>query len=298
MFRRIKLISATGQEIEIGEDLDAYVLDQDGLNLGTVGATHNMTQFIDLIGKHLDSTILNPRDIAVTGWIIGESESVIMERKILLNSLVNPMYQVTLQINNYALDFRPDASIEYSTNYLENNEYMCRFLIQGTAPMPLYRLKNYNIYHQTVEYKSNFHFPFAIPKKKGIIFGYLPLESLANMPNQGDVESGLTIIYTAKGGYVVNPKLVNNTTDQIVEVTYTLTDGSTMEICTEMGNQYITIKSHGNTYNGLRYLTKESDIDMVLYPGINKLDLYATEGMEYLQASTQFTPRFLEVEGR
>ena len=100
------------------------------------------------------------------------------------------MYQVTLQINNYALDFRPDASIEYSTNYLENNEYMCRFLIQGTAPMPLYRLKNYNIYHQTVEYKSNFHFPFAIPKKKGIIFGYLPLESLANMPNQGDVESG------------------------------------------------------------------------------------------------------------
>ena len=98
-FRTIKLVSDTGYEVEIGENSDAYVLDQDGLDLGEVNSTHNMTQYIDLIGKHLDSNVLSPRDISIIGWIIGEDEAVINKRKRMLNRLVNPSYKVKLEVN-------------------------------------------------------------------------------------------------------------------------------------------------------------------------------------------------------
>lgn len=299
-FRTIKLVSDTGYEVEIGENSDAYVLDQDGLDLGEVNSTHNMTQYIDLIGKHLDSNVLSPRDISIIGWIIGEDEAVINKRKRMLNRLVNPSYKVKLEMGDYALEFYPDSSIQYSKEWDYNNEWMCKFQIQGTAAMPLFRLKDYNIYGETYVVRSNFHFPFAIPKEQGIMFGYYPFSSFARMPNMGDVESGFTFVCKASNGNAINPGIENLTTGTNIRLNYTLLDGETLEICTEIGKQYIKIiDSSGNEINGMKYLTSDSEIDMTLALGINKLVLVADDDTsKYLTAKAIFSPRFLEVEGR
>ena len=94
--RTLKLISDSGQTFIISEDADDYILDQDGLDLGVVGSTHNMTQYIDLIGQHLDSTVLSPRDIKIIGWIIGKDFAEIKKRKLKLNRAINPLYNVKL----------------------------------------------------------------------------------------------------------------------------------------------------------------------------------------------------------
>ena len=48
----------------------------------------------------------------------------------------------------------------------------------------------------------------------------------------------------------------------------------------------------------MKYLTIESDIDMVLALGFNKLSVEADTGEDELDVNVEFSPRFLEVEGR
>lgn len=297
-YRKITLISDTGQSIIIAEDADDYVLDQDGLDLGSVNSTHNMTQYIDLIGKHLDSTVLSPRDISIVGWIIGDTFEKIKQHKIKLNKLVNPLYWVKLEYGKFALDFLPDSSIKYSTEWESNNSYMCKFQIQGTAPMPLFRLKDYNTFRETVEKMSQFHFPVVIPKKTGVKFGFYPWENIKNMPNDGDVESGMVIVLTAKDSDVKNPRIVNETTGTEIAFNYTLLKGEILNINTVLGQQTVTLIKNGVSTNAIKYLTIESDIDMTLALGINRLMPYAEEGIDGLNVHVEFSPRFLEVEGR
>lgn len=297
-FRTIKLISDTGYEVEIGENSETYVLDQDGLDLGEVNSTHNMTQYIDLVGKHLDSTVLSPRDISIIGWVIGKDEFEINKRKRMLNRLVNPSYKVRLEMGDYALEFYPDSSIQYSKEWDYNNEWMCKFQIQGTAPMPLFTLKDYDTYGQTVTLKGGIHFPLAIPKSTGIVLGYYPLESLSKMANTGDVESGFTLYLSAEGGDVTNFRLTNLTTGQKIQFNTTIQNGQNVEICTEIGKQYAKLVSKGTETNIMKYLSEDSDIDMTLALWINKMELFSETGEEFLKAKLKFSPRFLEVEGR
>ncbi len=297
IFRSIRLISHSGFSVTIAHDADDYVLDEDGLDLGAVGGNHNTTQYIDLIGSHLDSTILQPRDINIVGWIIGEDEREIETRKILLNKAINPMYDVRLEFNDYALTFRPDSSILYARTWKENNEYMCKFQIQGTATMPLFFLKDPNTYGQTVELMSACHFPWTIPKDKGMVFGYYPMNSIAKMPNLGDVESGFKLTFDMEGA-VKNPALVSLTNGEKVQFNREFEAGERLEICTELGEQYARIISHGKVANALKYLTADSSIDMKLALWINNLDVTADEGVDNIKAKLTFSPRFLEVEGR
>lgn len=296
-YRRVKLVSEAGQTVELAEDADDYCLDQDGLDLGTVDSTHNMTQFIDLVGKHLDSTVLSPRDVSIVGWIIGKDLNEIKKRKIVLNKAINPMYDVKLEYGEYALDFRPDSSIQYSPSWQENNGYMAKFQIQGTAPMPLFRLKDYNTFRQNVEKTSNFHFPLVIPKNIGVKFGYYPLESVRNMPNEGDVASGLE--FTLKANVDThNPIIVNETTGTSIAFDYTLEAGDTLIINTELGNQYVTLLQGSMKTNAMKYLTIKSDIDMTLALGFNKIRIYSDDREADVEVQAKFSPRFLEVEGR
>lgn len=297
-FRSITLLSSTGQTITIAEDADDYVLDQDGLDLGTATATHNMTQYIDLIGKHLDSTVLSPRDISIIGWIIGKDLDEIKKRKIKLNKTINPMYEIKLEIGNYALNFRPDTSIQYSKEWNYNNEYMVKFQIQGTAPMPLFLLKDYGTYRQNVEKKSEFHFPFSVPKNKGIKFGYFPFESIRNMPNDGDVESGIIVTLTAGATAIKNPTIKNLTNGESIKFEMTLNSGEKLVVNTELGQQTATLIQGSLKTNAMKYLTIESDIDMVLALGFNRIDVEAETGEDDMEIKVEFSPRFLEVEGR
>lgn len=297
-FRRITLLNQSGQSIIIAEDSDDYVLDQDGLDWGSANASHNMTQYIDLIGKHLDSTVISPRDISIVGWIIGKDYDEIQKKKVSLNRLINPMYPLILEYGEYALDFRPDSSIQYSKEWNYNNAYMCKFQIQGTAPMPLFRLKKYSTFRKKVDKTSDFHFPLVIPKNKGVKFGYYPLESVRTMPNDGDVASGMTVTLTAGSVDAVNPRIVNETTGTQIAFKYTLAAGDSLIVNTELGQQTATLLQGSVQTNALKYLTIESDIDMTLDLGFNKIFAYADSGEDELDINVKFSPRFLEVEGR
>lgn len=301
-FRRVKIINESRGSIEIAEDgteESGYILDENGLDFGTVEAAHNMTQFIDLVGQHLDSTVLQPRDIEITGWIIGTDWEDIQKKKAKLDKIVNPLRELTAEFGEYAIDFRPDASIYYAKDWDSNNAYMVNFMIQGTAPMPLFRLKKYTEFRQNVEKVSEFHFPIIIPKSNGVKMGYFPYESVRNMPNSGDVPHGMEITITADSGDVQNPRIVNMSTGAEIRFNYTLKQGDSLIINTELGAQTVTLLQGSLKTNAIKYVTIESDIDMVLELGFNRMMLYDESGEEAdATIMIRFSPRFLEVEGR
>ena len=48
----------------------------------------------------------------------------------------------------------------------------------------------------------------------------------------------------------------------------------------------------------MKYLSEDSNIDMTLALWVNKMELFAETGKDFLQVKLKFSPRFLEVEGR
>ncbi len=300
MFRTILIRNNIGMEVVISEKADDYVLDESGLDLGTVQGSHNMTQYIDLIGKNVDSTVLQPRSISITGYIIGETELEIQKRKNLLNRLFNPMTECTLEYGEYALDFKPDNSIAYSTDYKDNNEYWTKFMVQGTAPMPMFRLKKYNDYRQSEFMKPKFKFPFSIPKEKGIMFAYLAFESLTHTPNRGDVESGFLFELTVLEGFegtISNPKILNETNGEFIAFNLNMVQGDSLKFSTILGQQFVEWTHEGITENGMKYISEDSYIDAKLALGFNTIKLLADKNEGALVGRITFTPRFLEIEG-
>lgn len=298
MFRQVILTNSYLQKsVVIDESSDEYVLDEDGLNISPIEATHNLTQYINLIGSHLNSTALNPRNIQLLGWVIGKDEQEIQNRKLLLNKLINPLHNIVLTKGAYVIEFQPDTSIQYSTNYRENNEVLAKFQIQGTAFKPYWRLVQPNVYRKSVDLQQGFSFPLVITKNKGVIFGYYPIGSIADVDNFGDLEVGFLLRYQALGT-VVNPEVQNVDTKESIVLNCILDEGDLVELCTEQGNQYVTIRrNNGSVENGLNYLTSNSKIDMLLKLGKNSLEMFADSGKNELEVQLSFSPRFLEIEG-
>lgn len=305
IFKRIKLISGP-YEIEIGEDLNDYVLDEEGLDLGTVDGSFNTTQYIDLIGSHLDSTALLPRNLNIVGWIIGDSTDDIESKKHKLNRGINPLRDVRLEYKLYALDFRPDSSINYSKSYIENNEYMCKFQIQGTAHKPLFKLKQETEYRESLKKTKAFRFPFAIPKGRKIVFGYTPFSNVYNLYNQGDIKSGVTFIFhflPSEEHQLTTadiPVIYNDTTGSKIEINedVKMRLGDRVEICTELGNQFVRLYSGDSVKSLLSKVTRDSNLGMTLEQGTNTISYLSRDNLiNEFRIEARFTPRFLEVEG-
>ena len=118
------------------------------------------------------------------------------------------------------------------------------------------------------------------------------------MPNDGDVESGMIITLIAESGNVKNPKISNMTTGENIEFKIDLNLGDKLVIDTQLGQQAVTLIQGTLRTNAMKYLTIESDIDMTLRLGFNRMTMSAEVGEDNLDMSIEFSPRFLEVEGR
>ena len=109
--------------------------------------------------------------MAISGWVIGDDYDELKVNKEILNRLVNPLHTIDAVVQDkYKLTFKPDFSVKYSVSYEENNEVLCKFLIQGTCADPMFTTKD----KQTALIASiipKFRFPLVIPQNKGLLMG-------------------------------------------------------------------------------------------------------------------------------
>lgn len=293
MIESIVLTNTTNlQSVLLDKEISELVLDE--ADLGTVKGTHHSYSYLNQVGVYIDSTTLGDRTVSISGWVIGDTYEELLLNKKVLNHLVNPMHSIdVIYKDRYKLTFKPDYSVQYSVSYEENNEVLCKFLIQGTCPDPTFTTKE----RQTALVSSivpKFHFPLVIPKDKGIIMGLRKQSLVATLNNEGDINTGLLITISCTGE-VTNPTIQNLSTQEFIKINKELTTGEQIIISTSSGEKYIKGILKGVESNYFKYMDFDSSW-IQLKVGENTLKYTAEEGANNLEVLISFLPRYLEVQ--
>lgn len=282
---------STLQSVLIDREESDFVLGT--LNLGTVTSTPHTYKYLNQIGVYVNSTTLEEREISLEGWVIGDTQDLLSQNKMVLNRLLNPLKMVILTVGAYQLEFLPKTSISYSTDWQENNEVLCKFLIQGICPNPLFSLAS----EQTILLATTtprFHFPWVIPEETGTIFGLREPSKLQEINNTGDVPIGAIFTFTCTSN-VVNPKILNINTQEFLRIDKTITPEETITISTVNGEKSIRGILNGVESNYFSYWDLESTW-LQLPVGLTPFKYDADENPGGLEVSISFTPQYLEVQ--
>lgn len=284
--------TTTLQSVLLDKDQSKLVLDE--ADLGTVEGTHHSYKYVSQVGVYIDSTTLEQRVVAISGWVIGDTYEELKANKSVLNKLINPMHSIEAVVQDqYKLTFKPDYSVKYSASYEENNEVLCKFLIQGTCADPMFTTKD----RQAALIASiipKFRFPLIIPQDTGILMGLREPFLLATLNNAGDIDTGLLITFSCKST-VINPSLLNVDTRETLKINKTMSAGEQIIVSTASGEKHIKGVVNSTEYNYFRYMDFDSTW-LQLHPGINTLKYDADDNVDGLEVLISFSPKFLEVQ--
>lgn len=284
--------TVTLQSVLLDKNNSELVLDE--ADLGTVEGTHHSYKYVSQVGVYIDSTTLEQRVVAISGWVIGNTYDELKANKGVLNKLINPLHTIEVVVQDkYKLDFKPDFSVKYSASYEENNEVLCKFLIQGTCADPMFtkKLRQSALIASTI---PKFHFPLIIPKNTGLIMGLREPSLLATINNGGDIDTGMLITFSCTST-VTNPVLLNVNTREFIKINKTIASGEQVIVSTSSGNKYIKGVMKGEESNYFKYLDFDSTW-LQLHTGDNILKYDADNNVEGLEVLISFLPKYLEVQ--
>lgn len=284
--------TVTLQSVLLDKDNSYFVLDE--ADLGTVEGTHHSYKYVSQVGVYIDSTTLEQRTVAISGWVIGDTYDGLRKNKKILNRLVNPLHTIDAVIQEkYKLTFKPDYSVKYSVSYKENNEVLCKFLIQGTCADPMFTTKDKQsaLIASTI---PKFRFPLVIPQGTGILMGLREPSLLATLNNGGDIDTGLLVTFSCTST-VTNPSLLNVDTREFIKVNKTMSAGEQIVISTGSGEKYIKGIVDGVEYNYFKYMDFDSTW-LQLHTGENTLKYDADSNVAGLEVLISFLPKYLEVQ--
>lgn len=293
MIESVCLMNLNTQDTIVIDKSDSdFVLDTP--DFGTVKGTHNSYRYVNQIGVCIDSTTLNDRSISISGWVIGDTYDILEINKAKLNHVVNPLQTIrAIVLDSYRIDFKPDYSVKYSTSYAQNNEVLCKFLIQGTCADPLFTMVSSQgaLIASTI---PKFKFPLIIPTD-GILLGLREPALLMDIKNPGDIETGMIITLACSTAAVKNPILYNLTSGYAIRVLKSMEPGETIIISTVMGKKFIHGIIDSTELNYLKYFDFSTSW-LQLIPGINTIKYDAAENPQNLEVSIRYQPKFLEVQ--
>lgn len=288
--------NVTGDKLPLSmTETPVYVLSN--VSWGSVSGTHNAYSFVNQVGEYVTNTVLGTRDVSIQGYVIAENEALMNERKAFLNSFVNPQQEIKLQYKDYDLDFLPDASIKWSTEYADNNDRFALFEIDGYAPDPLFESVTDNKL-EMANAIGGFYFPLVISETPdppgGLIFGTISNELIANVYNGGAVPVGIEIVFKAKGT-LTNPSITHIGKQEFFKINKGMVAGEEIRVNTVVGEKGVVGIIDGVEKNYFKY----RDIDsswIQLDVGDNYIRYNADEGIENLQVQIYHKNKVLEVE--
>lgn len=286
----------TGAVLELSMRSTPYFI-LDNVDWGEVKSTHHSYKYVNQMGEYVTGTSLETRDIAITGWVIADDPDVLDERKMFLNRFVNPQHKLLLTYDGYKLEVLPDTSIKYSTKESENNDVLCKFVIEGFCPDPLFaqEVDNKIAAANTI---PMFHFPLIMSKQPdqpgGIVFGVRQPSLIVAIDNVGAVEVGMRIVFKAIGT-IANPSLTNVSTQKFFKVNKTMQAGEEIEVVTIIGSKKIVGKLNGVKSNYFKYRDLDSEW-LQLLTGTNLFRYDADQNVSNLEVYIYYNPRYLEVQ--
>lgn len=124
----------------------------------------------------------------------------------------------------------------------------------------------------------------------GMTMGYRTLHEEAVLANDGDVPTGLIIVFTATRGAVSNPKITKNDTGEYMRVVVEMQQGDVLTVDTNERHQTITL----NGVNYYQHIDRGSS-PFLLSVGDNSLTYGADNNYVNLDVNLYYTPKYLGV---
>ena len=272
-----------------------FILDY--INWGQIESDQNTNKYVGQHGESLVNNSLGKRDIELSGWVIATSEADMSSRKRYLNKFVNPLQMMQVTYGLYNITFYPATTIEYSDEITENNDVVCKFMIEGTAYDPLF-IDVDTSKAIAANIVGMFHFPLIMSEVPvspgGVVFGSINTSLTMDVVNKGSMETGMTITFSARG-HVKNPVLTNVNTQEYFRLNKEMQAGEVVKVDTVIGSKSIRGELDGVESNYFKYRDFGSTW-LQLSPGENMFIYGAEDDVENLEVIVEFYNRYLEVQ--
>lgn len=266
----LKIENQNGEVLDFSNNNNYDILEIQGLN--PPPSALNFTTMANFDGSAYNSGRVDNRNIVLTIKIHGPAE----ENRINLYKYLPLKQLIRLYYTNGLRDV-------YIDGYIETNE-IGLFSMNETAqisiicPNPYWRdVTPLEITFSTVT--SEFEFPFAI-EEEGIEFSIISGTGTQIVEN-GDIETGLIIEFTAVANQVLNPKFYNRTTRETMTIDYDMLAEDVIRINTNRGSKSVTLIRNGVKLNIINKFAAGSDW-VTLAPGQNIISYDSDEGLDNL----------------
>lgn len=270
------------KELQMNSESDIHVIDIKGIEASSYTINKASSE---QDGATPTSVKVEPREITVIGDI-EKNDKEDQNREFLLR-FFNPKQEGTMYItrNNVSRKIQYQvSSFDFATNKMY--EYMDFTLVLECVEDPYFSdAKNRGNYLTLIS--PQFAFPLAICPTR--IMGYRTFKPVMPLVNDGDEETGIEMIITAKRGKMDNIKLILNNKEYI-KVNATLEQWDVLKINTNPRKKSVTL-------NGVNIINKidRNSTFFSLRIGKNILKYECDNGSTNIDIDVQFYRKYLGV---
>lgn len=252
MVESIVLVNKSlGTSLPINMATRDYVLEN--VDWGAIESSNKSYKFINQVGVYVTGTTLESRTISILGWVVADTIEDMKRRKKFLNSFVNPLQRIDLQYNEYRIEGIPETSIKYGSEMPENNEVMCKFLINLFCPDPMFYTQN-GSYVSVANWAPKFRFPLIIPSGNYVTYGDTPQGGTLENPVELTGVSQFTVKNQLYQPKLVRPlRRVNQVKDELQTCFKSIYDKRIVLDGTEIWTEYTDKNWQGAGYHVYRF---------------------------------------------
>ncbi|MCI8470411.1 MAG: phage tail family protein [Clostridia bacterium] len=276
------IFKSNKKELEMNDKTDIKVIDIQGIEASSY--TINTAQS-EQDGSTVTSVKIEAREITITGDI-EKNESELVNREKLIR-FFNPKQEgeIIITRNNISRKIQYRVS---SLDFITNKMYECidfTLVLESTEEPYFSDAKNSGNYLTAVS--PQFTFPLIISPTK--IMGYRTFKPVMPLVNDGDKETGIEIIVTAKRGKMDNIKLILNN-NEYIKVNVTLNQWDELRINTNPRKKSVML-------NGVNIINKidRNSTFFNLKIGKNILKYECENGNTNIDIDVQFYRKYLGV---
>ena len=279
------IFESNNNRLEMNKNTDMRIIDIEGIEASSY--TIN-TISSEQDGAIVTSEKVEPREITITGDIKkNENETTNREKLIrFFNPKATGELYITRNDKERRIQYRV-SSFDFITNKLyEDIDFT--IVLESTEEPYFSDAKNKG--NNLALISPQFAFPLAIrPTPKGKIMGYRVYKQYMPLVNDGDKETGIEIIVTAKRGQMKDIKLILNDS-QFIKVNQTLNQGDVLTINTNPRKKSVKL----NGTNIINQIDRTSTF-FSLRIGKNILKYECEDGATNVDIDVQFYRKFLGV---
>lgn len=268
MAERLLFINSRGDQIEIAHKYPFILRKVSGT--GSTETTKIATQSPGTHGEILYDLLLEPRDIAVSGWVEGKTPADMYEQRRALVRTLNTMLGVgsLYYTNDYKtyLIYGTALNLEFTE---KRGQRYTAFTVDFHCPSPFWR----EVLQTTAMLaflKGAYQYPLKFPTS----FGSVGYKATLNVRSALDTPVEISIF-----GPALRPVIENQTTGKRIKVSKELLAEEVLFINTDDDNTTVEITNTntGITENAFGYVALETDNDILwkLRPGANKVVYYS-----------------------